>query len=130
MEFRYYIVEDALFLQEIYKEHLDALGGHCVGMETSGDRALFEIQRTLPDLVILDIVVPRLNGIDLSKKLKSLHPLAYIIAISSIDDLHFIEKAKEAGIHSYLIKPFSKKQIIELVNQFKMNNLRGNLSHG
>lgn len=125
MSFRYFIVDDAIFIQEVFTGLLNGIGGHSVGTATSGDRAVFEIQRSLPDLVILDMVLPKLNGVEVAKRIKVIHPKAIIIATSTIDDFHFIEMAQSAGVNEYLIKPFTKKQVEDLVSKYFNVGLKG-----
>lgn len=118
MSFRYFIVDDAIFIQELFANLLNEVGGHSVGTATSGDKAVFEIQRAMPDLVILDMVLPKLNGVEVAKRIKIIHPQVKIIATSTIDDFHFIEMAMNAGANEYLIKPFTKKQVEDLVKKY------------
>ena len=75
-----------------------------VGMVEDG-RALIEAaQRTQPDIVILDVSMPLLNGIDAATQLKKLQPATKLIFVTMHDDADYVRSAFEAGASGYLLK--------------------------
>jgi two-component system chemotaxis response regulator CheY len=115
MKYRFLVVDDAGFLREILKNILMDTGGICIGEASNGDEAIALVQATLPDLVILDMVMPHRNGIQTAQAIKELHPEMKIIGCSTIDQEAMISKAYSAGFDAYVTKPFSKEEIIENV---------------
>jgi two-component system chemotaxis response regulator CheY len=115
MKYRFLVVDDAGFLREILKNILVDAGGHCVGEASNGDEAIALVQATLPDLVILDMVMPHRNGIQTAQAIKELHPEMKIIGCSTIDQEAMIHTAYSVGFDAYVTKPFSKEDIIENV---------------
>lgn len=117
MKIRFAVVDDAAFLRELVKNIITAAGGTCVGEAANGDEAVELVQNTLPDLVVLDMVMPLRNGIETAKILKELHPEIKIIGCSTIDQEALVQKAYEAGFDAYLTKPFSKEQILNEIKK-------------
>lgn len=113
MKYRFLVVDDAGFLREILKNILQDAGGVCIGEASNGDEAIEIVKATLPDLVLLDMVMPQRNGIQTAQAIKELHPEMKIIGCSTIDQEAMIQKAYAAGFDAYVTKPFSKEDIIE-----------------
>ena len=65
-----------------------------------------------PDVVILDLVLPMKNGLDILKESHPLSPDTRFLVISSIQDQTIIDKAKALGAMEYLVKPFTKAQLL------------------
>lgn len=113
MRYRFLVVDDAGFLREILKNILQDAGGICIGEASNGDEAIELVKSTLPDLVLLDMVMPHRNGIQTAQAIKELHPEMKIIGCSTIDQEAMIQKAYVAGFDAYVTKPFSKEDIIQ-----------------
>lgn len=115
MDIRFVVVDDAAFLREMIKNVLESEGALCVGESADGVGAAEIVRRVLPDVVILDMVLPQTNGIDIARDIKNLAPSVKVLACSTLDADEIIQKAKCAGADGYLVKPFSKAQLIEEV---------------
>ncbi len=99
------LAEDDAVLQEMYKERLTA-EGFAVDLAKDGLEALDKIQNTTPSLMILDIMMPNLNGIDVLKKIKASDKtknIPVIVATALVQDMTEIKKMLGAN-DSYLIK--------------------------
>jgi two-component system, response regulator PdtaR len=79
-----------------------------VGEARNGKEALNLIEMTKPDVAILDIKMPHLNGIDLAQKLAGRYP---IIMLTAYSERHLIEQARDAGVMAYLTKPFREENL-------------------
>lgn len=117
MNIRFAVVDDAAFLRELIKNVLQSEGALCVAESADGQNVLDLVQKTLPDLVVLDMVLPHSNGIEIAKNLKNEIPHVKILGCSTLDSEDILMKAKEAGIDGYLVKPFSKSQLIEEIKK-------------
>lgn len=115
MGIRFVVVDDAAFLRELIKNVVSSPMALCVGEASNGDEALALVQSTLPDLVFLDMVMPQKNGIETARILKELHPEIKIIGCSTIDQEEIVKKAFAAGFDHYVVKPFSKEQLLEAI---------------
>ena len=119
MQIRFIVVDDAAFIRELIKNIAGARGAILVGEASDGLEAVELAERTLPDLIFMDIVMPGQNGFETAKKLKAGLPDVKIIGCSTLDGPEIIAQAKASGLDSYLTKPFTKQQIIfELENLF------------
>ncbi|HPI21410.1 MAG TPA: ATP-binding protein, partial [Candidatus Kapabacteria bacterium] len=70
-----------------------------------------------PDIIITDIAMPYLNGIEMSRKIKSINPKAQIILTTAFSDSQFLIQSIEIGVNYYLLKPIQKKQLIDTVKR-------------
>ncbi|GAA0729207.1 response regulator transcription factor [Aquimarina litoralis] len=88
-----------------------------VGLYNNGAQTLESIGTDQPDILLLDINLPDINGIQLCKKLKQLHTKLKIIAISNYDEVSFIKRMLSNGADGYLLKNTDK---LELLSAFKV----------
>jgi two-component system, chemotaxis family, chemotaxis protein CheY len=116
MKFRFVVADDATFIREIIKNIGSSLGGVCVGEAENGKETLQIIKQTLPDLLFLDLVMPLRNGLEILPDLKEAWPDLLIIACSTLDQESLQNEALSKGVHRYIVKPFSKSDITEAIN--------------
>lgn len=126
MNFRYIVVDDAPFIRELIKSVLNSVGAVCVGEAEDGVAGASLVSSVLPDIVFLDLVMPKKNGIETLKEMKELWPDVKVIICSTVDQEHMIDKAKLAGADSYLTKPFTKEDIISAVQKLNQSNQEAN----
>lgn len=112
---RILIVDDATFIREILLDLLSKSGWVVVGQAEDGEQAVEMAGSLNPDLIFMDLVLPKKNGIEASREILSKHPEIKIIACSTLDQEDFLLKALEVGCCSYLTKPFSSEQVIGAV---------------
>lgn len=84
-----------------------------VGTSTDPISALSEIVRLEPDLVLTDIEMPKMSGIELSKALKTKLPDLKILALSMFQDYAHIQKMMEAGVQGYVLKSIGKEELLK-----------------
>jgi len=87
---------------------------HC---ETSCDEALRFLESNRPDLILLDIEMPDMNGYELLRRIKSTNQSAPIIFITANSDKEYAKKAAEAGAAGLLIKPLRRNQLMEKIKE-------------
>lgn len=104
------LLEDELMLQTSINEYLDDMG-YVVTTFSDGLLALEELQKNGYDLLLLDINVPSLNGLDIVEKLNLMDNYTPTIFISANTDINTISKAFESGAIDYLKKPFHLKEL-------------------
>ncbi len=111
------IVEDSPFFRQLLKETLQSQFPSMEIMEaTNGKDALQKIDAFLPDLVFMDIKLPGESGLDLTQKIKSLHPGIRILILTSYDFPEYREAAAQYGANHFLSKgTTTKDQILALV---------------
>ncbi|WP_430466795.1 response regulator [Winogradskyella ouciana] len=87
-----------------------------VGTYKNANETLSNIEHDNPDILLLDINLPDINGIDLSKQLLNRHAELKIIALTNFEDISFVRRMFKNGIHGYLLKNTDK---LELINAMK-----------
>ncbi|GAP76924.1 two component response regulator [Pseudoalteromonas sp. SW0106-04] len=115
------VVEDQEFDFRIIKAILEEKH-HSLTHATSAERALVEIHRHLPALILMDIEMPGMNGLELCQQLKQDEYSAHvpIIFISSYSDRQHIDDAFAAGGVDYIVKPFNKTEVQQRVSTYLM----------
>ena len=83
-----------------------------VGLYENGQQTIDRIQQDTPDVLFLDINLPDINGIDLSKKLLKLYPHLKIIALTNFEDISFVKRMLKNGVHGYLLKNTDKLELV------------------
>ena len=114
------VIDDSLVMRKIIETCLHRVGHRVTsfGDPVSALRALFVTQTVaLPDLLIVDIGLPHLDGYDVIKRLRNTYKQTPIIAISGRDGVLDRLKARVAGANTYLTKPFRPRELVELVQQ-------------
>ena len=89
--------------------------GHTVLLARSGREAINLLKSTKPDLVITDLVMPDMEGLELIRRLSKAKPSLRVIAISGEFDGLFLKAAQLFGVEATLQKPFSPDQLVEIV---------------
>ncbi len=81
-----------------------------------GKEALRLYEEKTPDIVFVDIIMPEMDGIELSRRIKAINPNQIIIVISASNDIQKISESIEIGVNSFIQKPIDTKKIIELLD--------------
>ncbi len=116
------IVEDSPFMIEIFRYSLaDISYIEIVAEAHDGVEAVKMIAEIKPDILILDLILPLKNGIDILKELSNLSPQTKTIVVSSLDDEATISKAKALGAIQYLTKPFTRIQLTNAIDEISKN---------
>ncbi|WP_369992934.1 response regulator [Winogradskyella sp.] len=84
-----------------------------VGLYNNAQETLDNIEKDHPDILFLDINLPDINGIDLSKRLLKNYPELKIIALTNFEDISFVKRMLKNGVHGYLLKNTDKLDLIK-----------------
>jgi DNA-binding NarL/FixJ family response regulator len=110
------VVEDDARLRRQLLQILENIPDlHCVGAFTSGEEALQKIPAANPDVVLMDIQLPRMSGIQCVTELKRNAPQMQFIMVTVYEDSERIFKALKAGASGYLVKSAPPEQLIEAI---------------
>jgi CheY-like chemotaxis protein len=110
------VVEDIDYFRNIIGETLE-LGGYHVTLSGSGKEAVRMCQELAIDLVITDLVMPEMDGLELIRSLRQSHPTLPVLAISGASS-DLLKRATELGAVGILEKPFSSDDLLTTVSKF------------
>lgn len=111
---RVVIAEDEAIIRLDLKEILEAEGYAVIGETSRGDEAIDLVRMLEPDLVVLDIKMPGMNGIDAAKVISD-EGLAAVILLTAFSQQDLIQKASNAGVLAYLVKPFQRSDLVPAI---------------
>ncbi|MDL2273066.1 response regulator [Oscillospiraceae bacterium OttesenSCG-928-G22] len=111
------VVDDAAFMRMMIKEVLTKNGFDVVGEAENGVKAVEKYKELTPDLVIMDITMPELSGIDALKQIKEIDPNAKVIMCSAMGQQVMVIEAIQAGAKDFIVKPFQPDRIYEAVSK-------------
>lgn len=124
MEKTILIVDDAMFMRQVIRKNLEEIGYKNIAEAKDGEEAVRIFKELRPDLVILDITMPVMSGIEALEKIKQVDGEAKVIMCSAVGQDLMIVKALEAGASDFIVKPFDKKNFERTVRSY----LDGSLS--
>lgn len=111
------IVDDAAFMRMMIKDVLSKNGFTICGEAENGAKAIEKYKELNPDLVIMDITMPEVDGIQAVKEIKKINSAAKIIMCSAMGQQAMVIEAIQAGAKDFIVKPFQAERIIEAVKK-------------
>ena len=108
---RVVLAEDEAIIRLDLKETLEDEGYEVVGDTGRGDHAVQLVGELNPDVVILDVKMPGLDGIEAARRIAASHDTAVVI-LTAFSQRELIDRAIEAGALAYLVKPFSRSELV------------------
>lgn len=113
---RIYIVDDHQIVIDGLKLMLENTPGMLlVGENTSPEKALEELQTLKPDVLICDVNMPGITGIEVSKTLKKNSPEINILILTMIDSVHTLHELLDSGVKGYVLKNKGKEELINAI---------------
>ncbi len=111
------IVDDLAFIKLLLKDLIEKAGFRVVGEASDGEEAIDMYQVKKPDLVLLDITMPKMDGITALKKILALDPGAKIIMCSALGQQRLIVQAIQLGAKDFIVKPFRPDRVISSIKK-------------
>lgn len=111
------IVDDAAFMRMMIKDILSKNGYTVVGEAENGIKAIEKYKELNPDLVIMDITMPEMDGIQAVKQIKALNGASKIIMCSAMGQQAMVIESIQAGARDFIVKPFQAERVIEAVKK-------------
>lgn len=115
---RLIVADDAPFIREIVRAIVAKIGGiSLVGEAVNGEEAVELALKLKPDVILMDIIMPKKSGIEATKEIIKALPETRIIAFSTADQETMVMRALEAGCCSFMEKPFNQEQLTKAINE-------------
>ena len=111
------ICDDAAFMRMMIKDILTKNGYNVVGEAENGIKAVEKYNETKPDLVLMDITMPEMDGIQALKKIKEGDPGAMIIMCSAMGQQAMVIESIQSGAKDFIVKPFQADRVLEAVKK-------------
>jgi len=114
---RVLIVDDAAFMREMLRDMLTEAGYEVIAEAVDGDQAVTAFREHSPDLVTLDIVMPRKSGLEALREIVALEPSARIVMCSALGQEALVMEALESGAADFIVKPFKPDQALGVIEK-------------
>src|SRR5689334_17796165 len=112
---RYLVVDDSVFARKNVAKMVESFGGEIVGEAGDGCTAITEYDRTMPDMVLMDITMPQMEGIEAAERIVRSHPDARIVMVSSVGYQENIVAALQKGARHFVQKPVKPEVLYEVI---------------
>lgn len=111
------ICDDAAFMRMMIKDILTKNGYNVVGEAENGAKAVEKYAELKPDLVLMDITMPEMDGIQALKKIKESDGSAMVIMCSAMGQQAMVIEAIQGGAKDFIVKPFQAERVLEAVKK-------------
>ena len=111
------IVDDLAFIKIVLRDILEKSGFRVVGEASNGDEAIRVYLDKRPDVVLMDITMPGMDGLTALKKIRELDPKARIIICSALGQQRLIVQAIQLGAKDFIVKPFQPQRIVSALKK-------------
>jgi two-component system chemotaxis response regulator CheY len=112
MSHRVLVADDAAFMRQMIREIIEPEGFEVVGEATDGLEVVETYQKLHPDLVMLDIVMPKCSGIDALRRILAADRSARIVMCSALGQESLVQEALQAGARGFIVKPFKPDAVV------------------
>ena len=113
------IVDDSLFMRKILRGILAEKGYIVTAEAASGIEAMKNLHTNHPDIIMLDIILPDSNGLDLLESILAACPDSKIVVCSSIGEELVIRKALDLGAKAFILKPFTSEKVADVLKSLE-----------
>jgi two-component system, chemotaxis family, chemotaxis protein CheY len=111
------IVDDTVFMRATLKKVLSDAGFQVVGEAENGQVGVERYQELHPDVIMLDITMPIMDGLAALQEIKKINPDAAVIMCTALGQERIVMQALEYGAKDYIIKPFKPEKVVEAVQK-------------
>lgn len=108
---RVLVVDDAMIMRMRIKEIARESGWEIVGEAANGEEGLAQYRELRPDLMTLDIVMPKMDGVSVLRQIRQEDPLAKIVMVSAVDQKGKLTECIRLGAVDFIVKPFDKARL-------------------
>ncbi|MFJ7735803.1 response regulator [Lysinibacillus sp. NPDC097287] len=117
------IIEDDVRVADVHRRFLEKIEGfHVIACAHTGEEALDWLMSFSPQLILLDVFLPDILGIDLIDKIQEIRPTSNIILITAATEAHIVQVAYRKNVTDYILKPFTFEQLKESIEKFRIKH--------
>ncbi len=111
------ICDDAAFMRMMIKDILTKNGYTVAGEAENGVKAVEKYNEVKPDLVLMDITMPEMDGIEALRKIREQDPSAVVVMCSAMGQQAMVIESIQAGAKDFIVKPFQPDRVLEAVSK-------------
>lgn len=117
------LADDHLVLRQALKALLERRGLQVVADEADGQAAVSAVQRHAPDVAVLDVAMPVLNGVDAAREIARIAPGCPVILLSGVDDGRFVREALKVGVRGFVQKSQGCDDLVHAIEEVREGRL-------
>lgn len=117
------LADDHLVLRQALKALLERRGVDIVGDVADGKAAVEAVQKLTPDIVVLDVAMPVLNGVEAAREIARLVPDCPVILLSGLDDARFVREALKVGVRGFVQKSQGSDDLLHAIEEVRAGRL-------
>ena len=114
---RVLIADDASFMRQMIRDIIEPEGFEVVGEASDGVEVIEKFKELHPDMVMMDIVMPKCSGIDSVKGIIAMDPTARVVMCSALGQETLVMEAIEAGAKDFIVKPFKPETVVSTLKK-------------
>lgn len=111
------IVDDVAFVRKTLAEVLIEAGYSVIGEAADGEEAIAQWNTLRPDITTMDVVMPKISGIEATKQIMKLDRNAVVVMVSAMDQIHLVMEAIHVGAKDYIQKPFHSEDVRSVLDR-------------
>lgn len=115
------IIDDTKEDRERARLILESAGYQVTSSASDGETGLSHYQKLNPDITLIDVIMPGINGIDVLREIREVNPLAHIILCTSVGQHTIIDLAMRSGANGYVVKPYNPEILLTAIQRIVEN---------
>ncbi|HKK05224.1 MAG: response regulator [Gammaproteobacteria bacterium] len=112
------IAEDVGMAGELLRAIVENAGAVVTAVVTDGEDAVETFRQRRPDIVFVDMFMPKMNGLEVLRAIRAMDPMAFVVLVSAEAPMARVKEAHELGAQAFLVKPVRLAQVRALLEQF------------
>ena len=109
------IVDDTLFMRASIRQMVEANGHSVAGEASNGVEAIEKYAAVKPDVILMDITMPDMDGLEALRRIKQIDPAAKVIMCTAMGQQAMVAKAVELGAQQFIVKPFQAERLMAAI---------------
>lgn len=110
------VVDDTLFMRASIRQMLEANGHSVAGEAANGVEAIEKFEAVKPDVVLMDITMPDMDGLEALRRIKEIDKNAKVVMCTAMGQQAMVAKAVELGAQQFIVKPFQADRLIAAID--------------
>ena len=110
------VVDDTLFMRASIRQRLEANGHSVAGEASNGVEAIEKYAAVKPDVILMDITMPDMDGLEALRRIKEIDPKAKVIMCTAMGQQVMVAKAVELGAQQFIVKPFQPDRLMAAID--------------